>query len=409
MSTPASSHDLLARAFRSFERAATALEERHAALEIKAGHLERQLAGAHRRLEAVLDATAGGVAVLDARGVLVRTNRAFDEMGLGEAGRRLDEPVIECLARAGPSHGGTARLRRKTGRGVRDLAATLVPVADGEGTRVLTVQDVTEIRREEEEGGRRHRLEALGRMAAELAHEVRNPLGSIRLFASLLRDDLAGQDHLKEMADHVLASAAALEATVSNLLAFAAPPRCGFRPTDIAAVAADVCSLFAPSCGLRGVRLAGPGGDERCVAPVDPEGLRQILLNLLGNSLAATAPGGTIRVSALHEGDRAVLTVEDTGRGISPEDLPRVFDPFFTRTEGGTGLGLSIVHGIVERHGGRVTLESSPGVGTRVRVEIPAVSPHARRAKVAGGGRRPRAEPAHARRKAMRSPEACHA
>jgi two-component system sensor histidine kinase HydH len=79
-----------------------------------------------------------------------------------------------------------------------------------------------------------------------------------------------------------------------------------------------------------------------------------------------------IAVAARVEGDRGVLVVEDTGRGIAPEDLPRVFDPFFTRAEGGTGLGLSIVHRIVERHAGRIALDSAPGKGTRARVEIPA-------------------------------------
>jgi signal transduction histidine kinase len=99
--------------------------------------------------------------------------------------------------------------------------------------------------------------------------------------------------------------------------------------------------------------------------------MRQVLLNLLGNSLAATARGGAISVATRIADDAAVLLVEDTGRGIAQEDLPRVFDPFFTRTEGGTGLGLSIVHRIVEGHDGRTRIESSPGWGTRVRVEIP--------------------------------------
>jgi signal transduction histidine kinase len=100
--------------------------------------------------------------------------------------------------------------------------------------------------------------------------------------------------------------------------------------------------------------------------------MRQVVLNLVGNALAATGSGGSIRVETRRVGDRAVLRVRDTGRGIAPEDLPRVFDPFFSRTEGGTGLGLSIVHGIVERHGGRIVLDSRIDHGTTARVEIPA-------------------------------------
>ncbi len=371
MSAQAGSDALLARAFRRFERAATSLEERHRALRAKADQLERQLLDAHRRLEAVLDALDGGIAVLSSDGTVVRTNRALARLGWIDGDGELKKPVLAAFAAGAPDHGGTARIRQEIDGGVRDLAVTLVPVGDADGTRVLTVQDVTEIRREEEEGGRRQRLEALGTMAAEIAHEVRNPLGSIRLFAGMLRDDLAGRDSAREMADQILAATAGLEATVSNLLAFASPSRSGKRPMDLAALASDVSSLFAPSCALRGVTLEGPERTAACSVTADPEGMRQLLLNLLGNALAATGEGGRILVGARLEPGLALLEVKDTGRGIALEDLPRVFDPFFSRTEGGTGLGLSIVHRIVERHGGRIAMDSRLGAGTCVRVEIP--------------------------------------
>jgi signal transduction histidine kinase len=210
-------------------------------------------------------------------------------------------------------------------------------------------------------------------MASEVAHEVRNPLGGIHLSARMLRDDLAGQDGPIRLVDRILAASAGLEATVANLLAFGAPARGARRPTDLAALGRDVCDFLAASCALRGVRLIPPVATERCVLDGDPEGLRQVLLNLLGNALAATGGKGSIRVSARRRGAAAVLVVEDTGRGIAPDDLPRVFDPFFSRTEGGTGLGLSIVHRIVEQHGGRIGIDSRPGSGTRVRIELPAV------------------------------------
>jgi signal transduction histidine kinase len=97
-----------------------------------------------------------------------------------------------------------------------------------------------------------------------------------------------------------------------------------------------------------------------------------VTLNLIGNALAATGAGGTIRTAVRPEDSRVVLTIEDDGQGIAPADLPKVFDPFFSRTEGGTGLGLSIVHGIVGRHRGSVGITSRLGRGTTVRVELPA-------------------------------------
>src|SRR6185295_12437475 len=126
-----------------------------------------------------------------------------------------------------------------------------------------------------------------------------------------------------------------LESTVSNLLAFAGSGRGAMRRFDVAGLARDACALLAPACSVRGVRLEGPGGDEMCHAEADPEGLRQVLLNLLGNALEATGEGGGIRVHVSPSGGHVVLGVDDDGSGIAPEDLPRVFDPFFTRTAGG--------------------------------------------------------------------------
>lgn len=362
------------RAFERFEAACAGLAERHDRLRAKVADLERRLARAQSSIEAVLDSLEEGVAVVGPEGALLRVNRSFARLGLGVAGGSIADPVLFDLVRTSRDGRAAARLRRNGPEGPVDLVATVVPVRGEEPTKVLTVQDVTGIRREEEEGGRRRRLEALGRMAAELAHELRNPLGSIRLFAAMLRDDLADRPSSKEMAEQIIAASAGLETTVSNLLSFASPARCAPRELDLGAVARDTCALFAAVCASRGVLVEPPGDEASVRVAADPEGLRQVLLNLLGNALAATASGGRITVRALARDSVAVLEVEDTGGGIAPEDLPRVFDPFFSRTPGGTGLGLAIAHAIVERHGGRIALESAPGKGTRASIELPALA-----------------------------------
>lgn len=362
-----SGRDLLITAFDRFQGAASTLEQHHETLRAKAERLERSLLDAHRRLEAVLDALTTGVAVVSAEGETLRANRAFESMGLASV---HEDPDLGRLAEDVGSVAKTLRVSRSTAAGVLDLEITQVPVGDESGTRVLTVQDVTEIRRQEREGGRRRRLEALGRMAAELAHEVRNPLGSIRLFASMLNDDLHDRPQQAEMTQQILIASSSLEAIVSNLLNFAAPSEAAKRDIDLTALASDACALLAPTSALRGVQIGAPSGDP-CHVVADPEALRQVLLNLLGNSLAATGSGGRVDVSTFTEHGSAVLVVEDDGCGIEPELLPRVFDPFFTAREGGTGLGLSVVHRIVERHDGRIRLDSRPGQGTKARVEIP--------------------------------------
>lgn len=349
----------LAHAFRRFESAATRLEESHSSLHDEVLRLEGELLQSNRRLEAVLEAADGGIAVVDDDGRLVRTNRSFETLGLGR------DDLCGILA-GDPRNGHRTSFRHRE----RDLEACLTPTDDR--WRVLTVRDVGHIRREEQEGGRRKRLEALGRMAAELAHEVRNPLGSIRLFAEMLRTDLAQDVEKRSMLEHILASTAGLETTVSNLLAFAGPGDAPTHPCDLTELTADVCGLLAPACAQRGVRIEGPAEDRPCRIVGQPEGLRQVVLNLLGNALEATNGRGAIRVAVERLEDRAILEVDDDGCGIEPDDLGRVFDPFFSRSRNGTGLGLSIVHRIVEGHGGRIGLESRPGVGTRARVELPA-------------------------------------
>src|SRR6185295_8666894 len=150
-------------------------------------------------------------------------------------------------------------------------------------------------------------------MAAEIAHEVRNPLGSIRLFACLLRDELSEAGLDPEMADRILAATAGLETAVSNLLSFATAPRGASRRFDLADLAADVCALLGPVSAQSGVSIRGPREGERCHVVGDPEALRQVLLNLLGNSLAATDRGGLIEVGTKLERERAVLEVADSG------------------------------------------------------------------------------------------------
>ncbi len=354
----------LEEAFRGFERAAQHLEKQHGMLQTRVEGLERELLDSNRRLEVVLDSLDTGIAVVAGDGKLVLTNGAFDRLGLAdsELSRFLD---------SGSDVGGTSRMHRETEEGPREFCATTVPVNDDLESRVLTLQDITQIRREEEEGGRRRRLEALGRMAAELAHEVRNPLGSIRLFACMLQEDLDDEPDKRAMAEQILAATAGLEGTLSNLLAFAAPARGARRRCDIAAIASEVCSLLSPACSVRGVELEGPSIETDQFVEGDPEGLRQVVLNLVGNALAATESGGSIRVEIGCDSGDAVLRVIDDGKGIPAEDLPRVFDPFFTRSEGGTGLGLSIVHRTIERHDGTIRLNSSPGRGTCAEVTFP--------------------------------------
>lgn len=222
---------------------------------------------------------------------------------------------------------------------------------------------------------RQERLSSLGQMAAGLAHEIRNPLGSIQGAAEMLGDRAAPGSREGELFDVLRKESRRLGTVVDHFLGFARPRPLAIRATDPAAVAARAAAQMELDAAGRGVAIARAIEPGLPALQADPEQLHQVLLNLLLNAIAATPAGGRVEVAAArvqHDGTRCVaLSVRDTGAGIAPEILPRVFDPFFTTRDGGTGLGLSICHRIVREHGGWIDIDTRSGGGTRVAVILP--------------------------------------
>jgi signal transduction histidine kinase len=222
---------------------------------------------------------------------------------------------------------------------------------------------------------RSRRLAALGQMAAGIAHEVRNPLGSIRLYARMLTQDLEGQDGPRTLAEKIGRCAAGLEAIVGDVLNFSREftPRAGEGPAEdlFDAVLESVCHDGTP--GWREVEFRREGGDVPVHA--DAALIRQALVNLARNAVEAAREGpGPRRVtlSARRGQDGgAELRVRDSGPGIPREVLARLFNPFFTTRASGTGLGLAIVHRIVDAHGGRVVARNAPGGGAEFVIHLP--------------------------------------
>ena len=227
--------------------------------------------------------------------------------------------------------------------------------------KVVTLS--AELQKEREERIRLERLAGMGEMAMELAHEIRNPLGSIELYASMLEG---------EYAEQIVRSVRLLNHTVTNILQFG-------KPIYPVARKMSVAELFA---GLRA--MIGPLADQKSIhietvcppqysAVADFELLHRMLLNLGLNALRETPSGGTIRFCAATEEHDTVFTVVDTGMGIPAETKARIFDPMFSTHREGCGLGLSIVKRIVESHSGTIDLTSSPK-GTTFTIRIPVNS-----------------------------------
>ena len=223
---------------------------------------------------------------------------------------------------------------------------------------------------------RSERLSSLGQMAAGLAHEIKNPLGSIQGAAEILGDDAPAGSRERDLFDVLQKESRRLGAVVDDFLGFARPRPPQMAPLDVARVIERASAQVTLDASARHIDIAHHVAPDLPAVSADAEQIHQVLLNLLLNAVAASRDGDRVELdarAATRDGRRAVvISVRDHGAGIAPGILPRVFDPFFTTKENGSGLGLSISHTIVHDHGGSIDIESAPGAGTTVTVALPA-------------------------------------
>jgi two-component system, NtrC family, sensor histidine kinase PilS len=237
---------------------------------------------------------------------------------------------------------------------------------------VVMVQDLTERKRIEEALRRADRLAALGRLAATIAHEIRNPLAAISGSVEVLRHDLVPAQGTDELIEIILHETSRLKLITGQFLDFSKPQSALCRPCRIRAVIEDTLQLLerSPEWHPKLRWTLPPGPDLDVLADADQ--LRQVVWNLCLNAVQAMPLGGMLSVRATWEPgagpDWVEVTFTDTGQGIAPQDLPKVFDPFYTTRSSGTGLGLSIARRLVESMGGRIEVESRPDVGTTFRM-----------------------------------------
>jgi signal transduction histidine kinase len=332
----------------------------HAALHRERGRLAAELERCERRSHALLEALPAFVLALDAEGLVTFWNRRLEEATGLPRGQMLGRPGAALIASAGVSHLPTRGRREVL---VRWERAT-VPLPDAETTWTYAVgTDVTAEHELARRTSRAERLAAVGTLAAGLAHEVRNPLNSATLQLDVLARRLdrgeSSQESVRPIAAIVREELRRLERLVNDFLAFAHPRALDLRPVDLPELCRTVATLIAPEAEAAGISVVTSLAPEIPVLSADPEGLRQVLLNLVRNATEAMPDGGVLTLSC-HATDATVeLEVHDTGVGFADET--RIFDAFFTTKPQGTGLGLSIVHRIVADHGGNVRVRSHPG------------------------------------------------
>ncbi len=382
--------DLLAHAFRRFDQAAVSLQASYKGLMERMERMDLELAAKHEALRtslkekeemrshlaAVLESLTTGVVVTDQRGTIIRCNEAAERL-LGRERRALVGHQLSELEGLEIPGAGLPVVTQLSGMPVSVTRTVLRNEQGVSHGSIVLLNDLSNIRKLEERLQRRDRLTAMGEMVGRIAHEIRNPLGSVELFASMLRRDLTHDPQGYAYTEHISSAVQAMDRLLSNLLLYTRPM--SPSPDWHSAEALVRESLVLAAHATVGLTLEVRNQTDEAVPMLwcDANQMKQVLVNLVLNAAQAMTGTGRLTVTMAYDLDAAGertglrLSVSDTGGGIEPALLSRIFDPFFTTKEEGTGLGLAIVHAVVEGHHGRVEVESAVGTGTTVAIVLP--------------------------------------
>lgn len=332
----------------------------------------------------VIDGMAEGLVNIDAEGILRTVNPEAEEM-LGVAAREaIGKSWREVLS--GEEWLGAYRYLagglpfydmeiHPEGSDRPYLSATMIPVRGqgGSGGMVLFLRNMDEVKSLRTEVRRAERLAALGRLVAGMAHEIRNPLNAIRGFSQHLQGRLGQGTPERKSADTIVREVDRLNRVITELLDFSRPREPVMDRLDLNRVIRSITELVEREASSLGIKSVDELDPDPVYINGDEDSIKQLLLNLLLNSIQAMSDGGVLTMGTRIEGPWAVLTVADTGPGISEEEHETIFEPFYTTKDEGTGLGLSIVHRIVQDHRGEIRVHSSEAKGTEFIIRFPAV------------------------------------
>lgn len=332
----------------------------------------------------VLDNMADAVVALDREGHITIFNSAAetifavsgkDPLGMRAAGAIPCGQVLEEALAAGENLKDREFECTISGkRCLLSLTTSLTRDRQGEvDALVALIRDLSERRALEESLRRKEKLTAMGELASGVAHEVRNPLNAISMIAQRLEREFTprkDEGEYRALAGTVVKESRRLGEIVQRFLSIARPPRPELSPTDLSQVICEVIDLLYPEALAKGVTVEKDLAQTGPVL-VDRNQMKQVVLNLIQNSLQATAEGDTIRIGLSKGKDRVTIVVSDTGRGIAREHMEKIFDLYFTTKSDGTGMGLAIAHQMVMVHGGHIEAESEVGKGATFRVHLP--------------------------------------
>ncbi|MEE9543296.1 MAG: ATP-binding protein [Thermodesulfobacteriota bacterium] len=382
--------NLLLDAFNTFKKASSTLENSYKVLEMRAEELDLELKEKNNFLTSVMEGLPVGVLVTDDAGIIRSVNNSAclilseTEDELIEAGfqgklKALDSAFAFDLSdkHLKAMETGDEQVTIKTGDNEKKtitINATVLTNLQGERTGyLLVIRDISEIKRLRESSQRDKRLSAMGEMAASIAHQIRNPLGSIELFASLLKNELSGNEESQKFAGEIIHAVRTLNNTLSNMLLFANTSSPRKSSVSLDEFVLDIQGVFHFLMVDRSVSFEVVNEAAGLDILMDRELMKQALLNLIinGSDAVADIDSASVALSIKRAHGKMQFSVTDNGTGIAEGDADKVFNPFFTSKARGTGLGLTVVSNIVKSHGGFIDLESTSENGTTFSITLP--------------------------------------
>lgn len=343
----------------------------------------------YEMLDAVLDSLGTGLLICDAYHVVVQNNKAATRILPMDYHDYQERPVWACIHDPEISAFVEETIEKKETVTAREfplndehtpkiLSLSVMPLVKSKQVRgtIIMIDDITDKKKEELKNRRLESLASLTNLAANVAHEIKNPLGSISIHVQLVRkavERLTGADtcSICKYLDVVDEEMERLNKIVVDFLFAVRPISFEFTALNINELIQDLAQFLAGEFEQAGIRIDLDLVKDIPQIQGDERFLRQMLINLLKNAKAAMEGGGIARLATRFDDETIRITVEDTGTGIPDEVLNKIFEPYFTTKIDGTGLGLTMVYKVVKGHGGDITVQSRPSLGTRFTIQLP--------------------------------------
>lgn len=342
----------------------------------------------------ILSSIAAGVVTLDSDGVVLTWNRAaesivnrkavevvglgysevIDNLKIAEADKTATLQIIEKVRTTGKVYQGYKLCYHPLERDSMylNISASILWNNNGDPIgQVIIFEDITKEMKMEDEFRRMGELAAVGQLAASIAHELRNPLSSIKGAAQFLQKEYENEGAIVEFLDIIVEEVNGLSKLTTEFLEFARPMEFEIGPVDLNEIVRKTLQLMSVHLSESGVVVLDHLAEDMPTIQADGKQIEQVLRNIILNGLQAMPDGGTLSIQTKSSAQSAELIISDTGLGIQEDKLARIFVPFFTTKTKGTGLGLSVVQKIVDNHGGRIDVSSIVGQGTTFKIIFP--------------------------------------